>query len=64
MTAATRLWTLSETAKFLAIPEATMYQWLSRGTAPRSYRIGRYRRFDPVDVQKWLDEHSSKGPAA
>jgi DNA binding domain, excisionase family len=59
-----RLWTLLETAAYLGVPGSTLYQWISRGTAPKSYRIGRYRRFDPVDVQKWLDQHASKGPAA
>ena len=54
-----RLWSLPETAEFLGIPEATLYQWASRGIGPRSYRVGRYRRYKPADVHAWLERQAS-----
>lgn len=56
-----RLWSLKETAEFLGVPASTMYDWISRGTAPRSYKIGKHRRFDPEHVRRWLDERASDG---
>lgn len=55
------LWSLSQTAEFLGVPPGTVYDWISRGTAPKSYKIGRHRRFDPADVRSWLDARSSTG---
>jgi predicted DNA-binding transcriptional regulator AlpA len=43
-----RLWSLQETADFLGVPEATLYQWASRGIGPRSLRVGRHRRYRPA----------------
>ena len=50
-----RLWSVSETAKFLGVPEGTVYQWASRGQGPRSYRVGRHRRYKPAEVHAWLE---------
>lgn len=53
------LWTHEETAAYLGIPTATLHGWNSRGIGPRSFRVGRYRRYHPSDVRRWLDEHAS-----
>lgn len=37
-------------------PVATIYQWRYRGEGPEAIRIGRYLRFDPRDVKKWIDD--------
>lgn len=37
---------------------ATVHQWLYKGTAPRSMKIGRYRRFRLADVLAWEDTQS------
>lgn len=59
-----RLWTLQETAKFLGIPESTLYKLNHKGTGPRFYRVGKHRRYDPRDVAAWLRRHvSSPSPA-
>jgi predicted DNA-binding transcriptional regulator AlpA len=59
-----RLWSLEETADYLGVPSGTLHQWNSRGVGPRSFRVGRYRRYHPSDVARWLDEHaSSPAPA-
>ena len=54
-----RLWTHKETAAFLGIPDATLHQLNYKGTGPRSYKVGRHRRYDPRDVRDWLAERSS-----
>jgi excisionase family DNA binding protein len=59
-----RLWSLPETAEFLGIPEQTLYHWISRGTGPRSYRVGRFRRYDPSEVLAWLKTQSSDRSAS
>lgn len=49
-----RLWTLEETAGFLAIPPATLYKLNHKRTGPRFARVGRHCRYDPRDVMTWL----------
>lgn len=33
----------------------TVYQWRRKHTGPRGFRVGRHLRFDPADVQTWVD---------
>ena len=54
-----RLWSLKETAAYLDLPVATMYQLNYKGTGPRFYTVGRYCRYKPEDVIAWLGERSS-----
>jgi hypothetical protein len=49
-----RLWSIAETADFLRVPVATLYQWRYRGYGPRGRRVGRYVRYDPRDVRDWF----------
>lgn len=60
MTCAERLWSLRETAEFLGVPVKTMYQMNWKGTAPRSFRVGRYRQYAPADVRAWLELRASQ----
>ncbi|MFF6956202.1 helix-turn-helix domain-containing protein [Streptomyces sp. NPDC008317] len=55
-----RLWTLKETAEFLGIPQNTLYQMNWKGTGPRSYKVGRHRRYEPAAVRAWLSERASE----
>ncbi|MEU3241321.1 MULTISPECIES: helix-turn-helix domain-containing protein [Streptomyces] len=32
----------------------TVYQWRRKGTGPRGFRVGRHLRYDPADVQSWV----------
>ena len=52
-------WTHAETATYLGIPEATLHQLNYKGRAPRSYKIGRHRKYRPGDVDRWLEERAS-----
>ncbi|MFD4531022.1 helix-turn-helix transcriptional regulator [Kitasatospora sp. NPDC058397] len=54
-----RLWTLQELAEFLGVPTQSIYQMNWKGTGPRSYKVGRHRRYDPRDVRQWLETRSS-----
>jgi predicted DNA-binding transcriptional regulator AlpA len=49
-----RLWSVAETADFLGIPVATLYQWRYRGYGPPGRRVGRYVRYDPREVRAWF----------
>jgi predicted DNA-binding transcriptional regulator AlpA len=54
-----RLWTHEETAAFLRLSPATLHQLNYKGTGPRSYKVGRHRRYDPDDVADWLASRAS-----
>lgn len=58
-----RLWSHLETAEFLDIPPATLHQLNHKGTGPRSYKVGKHRKYDPYDVQAWLDSRASDAVA-
>ena len=47
--------TAREVAKLLAISPRTLYWWAERGRGPRGIRIGHEMRYDPADVQAWID---------
>jgi excisionase family DNA binding protein len=53
------LWTLQELAEFLGVPKQSIYQMNWKGTGPRSFKVGRHRRYDPRDVRQWLEARSS-----
>jgi predicted DNA-binding transcriptional regulator AlpA len=54
-----RLWSATDTATFLGVPVGTLYQWRCRGEGPRSYRVGRWLRYDPAEVRQWLDAQAA-----
>jgi len=49
-----RLWTTEETAEYLRVPKATLYQWRYLGIGPRAGRVGRHLRYHPDDVIRWF----------
>ena len=49
-----RLRTAEETAAYLPIPKATLYQWRYLGIGPKAGRVGRHLRYDPEDVKAWF----------
>lgn len=57
------LWTSEETAKFLGIPKATLYQFNYKGTGSAFYKVGKYRRFKPSEVMAWVNSHQVRGMA-
>lgn len=53
-------WSLTETAGYLGVPPSTLYQWAYRGVGPRSYKVGRFRKYRPEDVDHWLEDHADE----
>ena len=49
------LWSALETADFLGVPTSTLYYWRYRGIGPRGIRIGRYLRYDPEAIRRWVE---------
>ena len=50
-----RLLSVQEVAAVVQVPVKTIYQWRHRGEGPRPMRLGKYLRFDPVDVATWIE---------
>lgn len=48
------LWTHERLAAFLGIDEQTLHKLNSQGRGPARYRVGRYNRYHPDDIQAWL----------
>jgi predicted DNA-binding transcriptional regulator AlpA len=55
-----RLWTHGEAASFLGLSESTLYHLSYGGAGPRSFKVGRYRRYAESDVLAWLDTRASQ----
>jgi excisionase family DNA binding protein len=49
-----RLLTPQEVAEYFGVPLATLYQWRSRGVAPRGIRVGRHIRFRESDLDAFV----------
>lgn len=49
---------VEELAERYAVSPATVHQWLYKRTGPRSFKIGRYRRFRLEDVIAWEQSHA------
>jgi predicted DNA-binding transcriptional regulator AlpA len=50
-----RLWTTNETASFLGITVSTLCQMTYKGSGPKCYKVGKYRRFKPREVLLWVN---------
>jgi hypothetical protein len=55
LTDRTQLLDQSEVAVQLKVPVSTLTQWRWLGKGPRWLKVGRYVRYDPADVKRWLD---------
>ena len=53
------LWTVEETASYLRVPPATLYQWRYLGTGPKAGKVGRWLRYDPADVIAWFRQQQN-----
>ncbi len=51
-----QLLSVQQVAELLQVPVGTLYQWRFRREGPPSIRVGRFLRFDPEDVRRWLEE--------
>jgi excisionase family DNA binding protein len=58
-----RLLSIRELADLLGVSVATIRWWLHEGTAPPVIKLGRHNKFDPDDVDRWIDARR-RAPAA
>jgi len=49
------LWRVEDVATYLRVPVNTIYKWRRTGEGPPCFRVGKYLRFDPDDVRRWVD---------
>lgn len=49
------LWTIDDAAEYLGVAVKTLYQWRWQKFGPQSYRVGRFVRYRPDEVQSWVD---------
>lgn len=52
----TRLWSHEEAAAYLGITRQTLHFINHKGNGPKSYRVGRYRRYRKHDIDEWLED--------
>jgi excisionase family DNA binding protein len=55
----TQLLSVQQVSELLQVPVGTLYQWRFRREGPPSIRVGRFLRFDPEDVRRWLEERKA-----
>jgi predicted DNA-binding transcriptional regulator AlpA len=53
-------WSHQETAEYLGIPSSTLHQLNYRGVGPRSFKLGRHRKYRPADVDAWCESRASQ----
>lgn len=46
--------------EYLGVAESTLRNWLTYGTGPRSYRIGRHRMFRRSDLDEFIQERATE----
>lgn len=50
--------TIDEVSEWLKIKKSTIYHWVAMDDIP-SVKIGGRRRFDPVEIKKWIKKKNS-----
>lgn len=55
------LWRVGQAADYLGIRPKTLYEWVRTGRVP--YRkLGFNVRFDPVELESWVEQHRPAEP--
>lgn len=55
---AERLWLIEDVHEYTSIPLSTLKLYVATNRIP-SIKIGRHRRFDPVEIRKWIKRKAS-----
>ncbi len=58
------LFTPQSLADRFEVPVSTIYNWRSKGTGPRGFRVGKFVRYRLEDVQAWEQEQLDKDQLA
>lgn len=59
-----RYLTPDDIAEMFEVPLETVYQWRKKRTGPPGFRIGKYVRYDPVDVRAYVTDRKHADQAA
>ncbi len=54
-----RLMSHVEAATYLNIPPETLHQWNYRGVGPRSYKIGKHRKYRLAELDAFIETRAS-----
>lgn len=52
--------TVDEAAKACQVPVATMAQWRRKNIGPPWYKSGKYVRYRPTAIEKWMKEQEDE----
>lgn len=55
------LLSVEDVARILGIPAKTLLTWRSNGDGPPSFRVGRYVRYRPEDLSRWIATRARRG---
>jgi excisionase family DNA binding protein len=58
------LLTVEQVADLLAVPVQTIYRWRYRGEGPPAIRVGKYLRYNPDALARWIDGRNSDASPA
>lgn len=53
----------TEAAEILGLPETTLRQWRYRGVGPRWIKCESMVRYDPNDLDAWIEANRQQGAA-
>ncbi|WP_413115187.1 helix-turn-helix domain-containing protein [Streptomyces sp. CY1] len=59
-----RYLTPDDIAELFEVPLETVYQWRKKRVGPPGFRIGKYLRYDPSDVQQYVKGRKADTAAA
>ena len=54
------LWSAQQLADYLGVSVPTLHAMRRRGEGPAAYRVGRFLRYDPVEVGEWLRDTAAE----
>ena len=54
------LLTVEDLCRWLKVPKATVYDWTHTGVIPH-YKVGRLVRFNPHEIEAWLEARKIRG---
>jgi predicted DNA-binding transcriptional regulator AlpA len=60
MPTAEPLWGVPELAEYLGVPKKTLYIWRYQRIGPPAARVGRFLKYRPSAVEKWLEDQERK----
>lgn len=54
-----RLLSIDDLSAYLQVPVNTLYQWRKTHKGPAGFRVGKYVRYRPDDVDAWITQQAS-----